>query len=345
MMVNLFSDGGNAVSQGEELPPLPLGTPIGKVPAPRGGVLENQYGVALLTVLLVIALASLTAVQLASSQQFSVRRSELLLHRQQAKQYLLGAERWALAILIRDRNANDTDHADEDWATIPPALPVSGGVVSGQLSDLQARFNLNNLLTPEGSIDDRQLQVLSRLLAQLELPEGIAQAVADWLDDDQQIRFPDGAEDSDYLLATPSYLAANRELADPSELRLIKGVDAETYAKLVPFISTLPGHVPININTASPELLAALDPALDSTGAEHLIAERESQAFASVVDFLAATGLEEPQIRHEDIAVGSAYFLLRAQASVGSASAQLSSVLRRDSQGLGVIMRSFGVDS
>ena len=31
-----------ADSQGKELPPLPLGSPIGKVPAPRGGVLENH---------------------------------------------------------------------------------------------------------------------------------------------------------------------------------------------------------------------------------------------------------------------------------------------------------------
>ena len=305
---------------------------------------HHQYGVALLTVLLVIALASVTAVQLASSQQFSVRRSELLLHRQQAKQYLLGAERWALAILIRDREANDTDHTGENWAQTPPALPISGGFVIGQLSDLQGRFNLNNLLTPEGNIDEVQLQILSRLLAQLELPESIAQAVSDWLDDDQQMRFPDGAEDSDYLIATPPYLAANRALTDASELRLIKGIDAVIYQKLLPFICALPGHVPVNVNTAPPQLLAALDPLLDSASGERLVAERTNQTFGSVVDFLAATGLEEPHIRHEDIAVGSDYFQLRAQAQVGSASAQLSSILRRDPQNLGVIMRRFGTD-
>ena len=305
----------------------------------------RQNGVALLTVLLVLALASVTAVQLAELQQFSVRRSELLLHRQQAKHYLLGAERLAQLILRNDRDNNHTDHKDEDWARTPPVLPVTGGYVSGQLDDLQGRFNLNNLLTAENTIDERQLQIFSRLLEQLELPTGIALAVADWLDEDRQLRFPDGAEDSDYLLANPPYMAANQRFADLSELRLVKGVSNEVYTILQPFVCALPQQVAINVNTAPAELLAALDPTLDSATAQRLVEDRKQQAFNSVEEFIIATRIPEPLFRPEEIAVGSDFFLLSATAEIGSAQAQLHSILQRSDHQDSVISRSFGASS
>ncbi|MEZ5593960.1 MAG: type II secretion system minor pseudopilin GspK [Gammaproteobacteria bacterium] len=311
---------------------------------PAGQAIK-QNGVALLTVLLVLALASVTAVQLAELQQFSVRRSELLLHRQQAKHYLLGAERWAQSILRRDRDNNDTDHEDEDWARTPPVLPVTGGYVSGRLNDLQGRFNLNNLLTADNTIDERQLQIFSRLLEQLELPTGIASAVADWLDEDSQLRFPDGAEDSDYLLANPPYMAANQRFADPSELRLVKGVSSEVYTILQPFVCALPRQVAINVNTAPAELLAALDPTLDSATAQRLVEDRKQQEFNSVEEFIIATRIPEPLFRPEEIAVGSDFFLLNATAEIGSAQAQLHSILQRSEQQDTVISRSFGANS
>jgi len=306
---------------------------------------RSQTGVALLTVLLVLAIASITAVNLAEQQQLSLRRSEVLLHRQQAKQYLLGAERWALAILRRDRAANETDHADEDWARVPPALPVTGGYVSGQLSDLQARFNLNNMLGPENAIDEQQVELFKRLLEQLNLAPGIAAAVADWLDEDVQARFPDGAEDSDYLLSASPYLAANQRFADPSELRLIKGIDAATYQRLRPFICTLPGNVPVNINTASAELLAALDPAMDIDTAQQLVDERKQQEFTSSEGFIAAIRLPDLRLRPEDISVSSDYFQLNAEAEVGTARVQLRSILNRSAQQGIVISRSYGTDA
>ena len=306
---------------------------------------NTQAGIALLTVLLVMAIASITAVQLIELQQFSVRRSELLLHRQQAKHYILGAERWALAILSRDQKASDTDHDGEDWATIPPALPVEGGFIKGQLSDLQARFNLNNILDAEGTINERQLLIFRNLLESLELPTSVAAAVADWLDEDSQARFPDGAEDSDYLLATPPYLAANQRFSDLSVLRLVKGVESDVYAKLKPFVCALPQTAAININTASEELLMALDPALDRATAQRLIDDRKQQAFTSVEDFISASKILDTQIKASEISVGSNYFLLDAEAEIGTAQAQLHSVLRRSDQQLSVISRSFGTEN
>ncbi len=111
-------------------------------------IVARPAGVALITVLLIVFLASMTAVSLAMVQQIAIRRSTLLQHQQQARLYVLGAEQWAGLVLLRDRKANTTDHLGELWANLPTSLPVENGVVSGKIRDLQGCFNLNSLWRP-----------------------------------------------------------------------------------------------------------------------------------------------------------------------------------------------------
>ena len=109
---------------------------------------KHQAGVALITVLLIVFLASLAATSLAALQQLAIRRSTVFQHQQQARLYTLGAEQEAMIILARDRQRNETDHPGEEWANLPPALPIEGGAITVRLSDLQGCFNLNNLWRP-----------------------------------------------------------------------------------------------------------------------------------------------------------------------------------------------------
>ena len=305
----------------------------------------RQRGVALLTVLLVVFLASTAAVGLASLQALSVRRQTLFLHQQQARYYVLGAEAWAARILARDRADNATDSPDEDWAIIPPALPVEGGMLHGRIQDLQGRFNLNSLLV-EDAVDPAQLAYLRRILEALELNPTLADAIADWLDPDQETRFPGGAEDSEYVAAEVPYLAANRPFASVSELRLVRGVDAEVYRRLAPLVSALPGEAGLNLNTAAAPLLAALVVEvlpLSLVGEGEDLAEREP--LPSVDQFLATATLAEPPVDPARLAVASRYFLLSAEAEVGSARATLKSVLERaDNGATHAVRRSFGAD-
>ena len=60
----------------------------------------------------------------------------------------------------------EVDHLGEVWAQALPTLPIEGGVITGCIRDLQARFNLNNfaLYTPESlelelNIDDESKRV------------------------------------------------------------------------------------------------------------------------------------------------------------------------------------------
>jgi general secretion pathway protein K len=336
---------------------------------------SGQVGVALITVLLVVFLATVAATALATVQQLAVRRGALLLHQQQARHYLLGGEQWAAVTLRRDLSRSDTDHLAEDWAIAPAVLPVEGGSVSGDLEDIQGRFNLNNLLAKspdstsaeesdtseprqeDDSIDPLQLATLRRLLELLELDAGIAQAIADWIDQDSVARFPDGAEDGEYSGRNPPYLPANRPLRSISELRSVSGINRDAYARLAPFVSALPIDsesrvpVPVNLNTTSAEILAAVAD-LELGRAETIIETRPDAGYARVEDFITAAALEEDAVDTASLAVASRHFLVRMEARVGSARARLSSVLRRPKKIDGgipddefqILLRSFGQD-
>lgn len=307
---------------------------------------HRQTGVALLTVLLVVFLASVAATGLASVQQLAIRRSTLVLHQQQAQLYALGGEQWAAAILIRDLKENQTDHLNETWATLPPALPVEGGSLAGNIQDLQGRFNINNLLKPDRrTIDDGWLEILRRLLIALELDPGIAEAIADWIDPDMEPRGLYGAEDGEYVGRTPPYLAANRPLVSISELRLIKGMDEESFDRLAPYVCALPNATPINVNTAPAPVLASLFHEPSLIKAEALIEGREPEGYPDVNTFLDMAQLSEGDLPQPSLADNSSYFLIRIEANVGEGRAIVNSILQRDGTGgAHILTHSFGTD-
>ncbi|MDY6992985.1 MAG: type II secretion system minor pseudopilin GspK, partial [Pseudomonadota bacterium] len=232
-------------------------------------VISAARGVALITALLVVALTTVLAVAMMTQQQLTIRRTMNLINRDQAYCYALGAEQWSQQLLLRDDP--EIDSLDEHWATPLPPLPIPGGSLQGQLEDLQARFNLNNLIlsTPESLT--AELKFFERLLSVLELPTSLAQVVLDWLDDDITPQVPHGAEDDRYLIKTPAYRAANGLFKSPSEIRLLAGIDAQKYEKLIPYISTLPTLTAININTAPLPILRALTDNLDEAQGQQLI--------------------------------------------------------------------------
>jgi len=303
-------------------------------------MIQRNRGVAILTVLLVVVLATTTAVAMASRQQLDIRRTENTLYQGQALMYLYGVEAWSQQFLADDRRDNEIDHNGEDWATRLPPLPVEGGQVQGYLEDLQGRFNLNTL-NQSGDPGKLARERFERLLRQLELNPEMISTIQDWLDTDIEARFPAGAEDDYYLGLNPAYRTANQNMLSPSELLLLKDVSKEIYEKLQPFVTTLPAITAININTASLEVLLSLADDLSESEIENLIKKREDKPYKSVEDFLAEDIFAGKKIPLEGLSVNSDYFLLHAQADIGHVQQTLVSVFLRDKEGrIKTILRS-----
>ncbi len=325
---------------------------------------HKQTGVALITAMLVVALATVAAVAMTSRQQLDIRRTGNILHADQAYLYALGGELWASDILKKDlkndRDDNELiDTLDENWAKTLPPTPIEGGQISGNIEDLQARFNLNNLYKEpsddQGSEEnkpeiDTDLAYFKRLLRILELEERLAQAIADWIDPDINARFPDGSEDIEYLSMQIPYRTGNTRMASPSELRLVKGVTSKVYKKLAPFVSTLPEYTPINVNTAPAEIIAALPDETDITLANNLIEERDDTPFIDKNTFITRLSLNEENSEKEKleglkklIDTSSHYFLLHGNVEIGTNQLRLSSMIERTDDGKAhVLARSSG---
>lgn len=304
------------------------------------GLSIRQRGVALITALLVVALATVAAVAMASRQQLDVRRTANLLDGDQAYAYAQAVEGWARMILNRD-DTKEVDALDDAWAQRLPPISVTGGQIDGFISDLQGRFNLNNIVTADGEISEVDLQYFLRLLRALQVDEGLVLAVVDWVDQDFETRFPDGAEDDYYLGTDLPYRAANQPFQSISELRLVKGVDADVWNALAPYVSALPERTLLNINTAAAPLLQALHEDLSPQIAEQLVETRGEAGYDDFNTFLQQDVFAGKELA-VNIGVASQYFLVRAEVTIGTARSRLFSIAQRGSTGTRILARTQG---
>ena len=309
--------------------------------------MRGQRGVALITVLLVVAVVTVVCAGLIARQHLSIRSSANLLHVNQAWQYAQGGETLAKAILQRDLRRGDprlpVDHLGESWAQ-PMSFPLDdGGELRVRILDPSGRFNLNRLVR-RGQVDQLALQRLRRLLLRLQIDKPYAERLADWLDGDSEPRGSEGAEDNQYLLAAVPYRTANRSLSDVSELRLLLDMDEADYQRLLPFVTALPNEVPINVNTASALVLSSLADGISASTATALIAARGRDGYTSLAAFTAQPMLAGMGERiGQGVSVGSQYFEVISEVSLGERRVVLRSLLQRSNDGqVSVLARDLG---
>jgi general secretion pathway protein K len=306
---------------------------------------HRQRGIAAITAILVVTLATMLAVDLLWELNLDVRQTQNLLVRDQAMQIALGAEFWVGEILKDDREQSDTvDHLGEDWARDIPPLPVEGGTVDGALEDMQGRFNLNNLVDRNGRRVDQQFELFVRLLEVLDLSPDIADAVADWLDADQLPDGIGGAEDDIYTLRDPPYRTANYFFQTAQELLAVDGIDADTFEILEPHITALPASADvtrINVNTASRVVLQALDPSITPADTEQWVADRLATPYENLDDFWSVTTPEVRQNLQNNLDVGTIFFQLKVIASLGTTQLSMYSLLERQANSVQTRRRTF----
>jgi general secretion pathway protein K len=308
--------------------------------------LAQGRGVALITAMLITALAGSVAASLSWDNALDVRRTMVMLYRDQAIQVAVGSEGWVRSIL-RDDQANSTsDHLDEIWATEIPALPIDAeavqGEIYGQIQDLQGRFNINNLLDANGKVDQPSLRQFERLLEALGLEARLASIAADWLDADQTESIPYGAEDPLYTGLTPAYRTANQPLSNVTELAALDGMDRNSFEILLPHVVALPGRTPVNVNTATAPVLQSLGDNITLSDAEGLIALREDGGFADYGGIFAP--LVDPDLQAGGFSETSSFFQLKAVVQIDTVRISLFTVLYRNPTGSDVIpiLRSLG---
>lgn len=306
----------------------------------------RQRGVALILAVVMVALATVLATRIASHAALDVRRTTGLAALDQGWEVGLGAEAWAAKILLDDLRQGSRDYPAEAWATPLPPLPIDGGSVEGGLEDMQGRFNLNNLVTAEGKVDELAVAQFEALLEGAGLERRWARIMADWLDTDTVAGVPDGAEDGVYLSQQPPYRAANGPVTSTSELLALPGFGIENYRRIRPYVAALPVGTKVNVCTASAPVLAAVaEGGTDFGDAAALARNRKDACFPTLEDLRATVGDTEYQKIQGTISESSNWFRAVTTVSIGTSQITLYSLLERSGAGqTRPVLRSIGTE-
>ena len=248
----------------------------------RGPRAATQRGTALLLAMVILTLVSTVAAGMVWAQQRAIEVEAAERARAQATWILNSALDWARLILREDGRSGGPDHLGEPWA-VPLAEarlstflaaerdPVAtddgpDAFLSGRISDLQARYNLRNLVDAEGAPRPDEVAVLQRICDNVGVSAGVATTIATALGG--AWRGGEAASLAPHTLAQLSWLGI-----DPGTLRLLE-----------PVVVLLPQSTTVNVNTASREVLAAVFDGIDRGAAERLVQLRQRAPFRSYAD-------------------------------------------------------------
>jgi general secretion pathway protein K len=256
--------------------------------------------------------------------------------RVQAAWILTGALDWARLILREDARAGGPDHFGEPWAIALQEARLStflavdrqateterDAFLSGAISDLQARFNLSNLLQGE-DVDENAVEAFERLLERLDLPPALAGATAAALKrarqgtgDPQAPLRPERVGQLGMLGLPPAAVEALRREA-----------------------TLLPERTPVNLNTASLNVLVASIEGLDVGGAQRLIAAREREPLRSLADAVRLLPALEGQIKDGLHGVASSHFEVRGRLRLDDLAVEELSVVKRSGLSVSTLWR------
>jgi len=290
---------------------------------------QQVAGSALLAALLTVALVAALASQAFWQEWRSIELETADRGRLQVAWLLSGTHDWARARLRDDAQRSATvDHASEAWAQPVVRMPLEaflggsatvkeegGSLVSQQLSDAQGKMNVLNLLEGQ-ALSAQWLQAFDKLFEVLKLPPEQLVTLSSNL---RQASARRQAGVSSAALAGTMLLPQQ-----PAQLVWL-GLAPATLAALQAHVTLLPSRTPVNLNSASVEVLQSLLPSFKRADAERVVALRQTKPLQSVSD----AGISDLQSEGQ-YSISSRFFELHTEISLGPVRVAENALLQRD---------------
>lgn len=262
--------------------------------------MNDTRGFVLVNALILVLALSAVAVGLLFLAETARARHNAVQVSAQLGLYLDGFEALGVTLLNADRaGTNAMDHAGESWARPVQDLSVDRGSISGNLNDLQGRFNVNWL----SNYDDNEARdAFARLLTRLGLSALRGKAIVTFLTPGGTVTTSQRARHN------PQVAVVSGPVLMVEQLMLVPGMRASEMARLRPYITALPGDSLLNINTASAEVLQSLLPDIGMAVVVQLVQQRQRQPFTSIEEFMGWFGAASATVDEARFAVGSSWF-------------------------------------
>jgi general secretion pathway protein K len=303
---------------------------------------QRQRGAALLTAMLTVALVA-TLASAALWQQWRQVEIEIAERgRSQTAWMMTGALDWTRLILREDAMSAQSaaaDHLGEPWA-----LPVQESklstflsqdqqwregdaevFLSGQITDAQSRMNVMNLLQ-DGQISAPALARFAALFQRLGLPLGELQTLA------QQLQASLQASRVNLASTNPgTNIPGAAPLLPQQTAQLVwLGLSPGTLTALQAHITMLPEATPVNLNTASAEVLSAVLPGLDLASARQAVSQRQRGHWASLNAAQEALGPSGRLLDDKQHSVQSRYFEVQGRMRIDNVVQQETALVLRE---------------
>ncbi len=309
----------------------------------------QQRGAALIMAMLTVALVTSLAGLALWQQWRSVAVETAQKTRLQSLWVLTGAQDWARLILREDGRSGGPDHLGEPWA-VPlaearlstflaadktvqdddPLLPQA--FLSGSITDLQGRLNVQNLVV-DGQVSEPDLLAFAKLFALLKLPPEELQVLV------YKLRLARNTTASPNDQGTQSL-----QPLQPQRIEQLGwlGVSAASLARLQPFITLLPVATPVNLNTASAEVIYACIPSLTLAQAQRLVNQRQLLHFQTLADVSKVVAETNGQLSDARHGVKTRFFEIRGRLRQDQLVVEQRAVVQRDDLVVKVLWRQDG---
>ncbi len=244
-----------------------------------------QRGSILIITLWILAILSLLAISFAHHTAVGIKLTKYHISSLKNLYICKAGIKRACYELNRDKEENTYDSLNDSWSSNPEAFKNAGVgdgafTVSYQIEDdnkdmtsvygmidEERKININKL-AKNGVQDEIRLSQIKKLLEILDIDTKIADYIVDWLDSDTGVG---NAEEDFYQGLSAPYHCKNDLIECLEEMYLIRGITAEIFKKLKPYI-TVYGDGKININTAGEEVFMSLG--MDDTLAQQILGYR-----------------------------------------------------------------------
>lgn len=333
---------------------------------------SQQRGAALISAMLVVTLVATLASVALWQQWRHVEVESAERHRVQSGWLLNGALDWSRLILREDALASGASNAGNATGGSPPTSAGSGAdhlaepwalplqeaklstflaqdqqlregdpevFLSGQVTDAQSRLNLSNWYEAAdgqrmGQLNPSMQAALSRLFNVLGLPASELTLLSrEWLAAAQASRTPLGATSASSGSSTTGAALLPQQVPQLQWL----GLSRDTVTRLAPHITILPEVTPVNLNTASAEVIYASVPGLDLAAAQQFVQQRASAHFSNLPDASKALGGKPLEARWHT--VGSRFFQVWGRLRMEDRTQEETALILRDAGNVSFVWR------
>lgn len=327
---------------------------------------QRQRGVALITAILIVALATIAAAALLSDADVALRRAQTLQDSELAWWYAKGLDSWVASLLQRNNSGDPAqqpvDSLGDQWAQPVSFLPFEHGAGRGRVTDMQGLFNLNNLASPGSASYLAQFARLVESVSSAASATDLGNSIRQWLLPANSAQAIGLAPTADYAGLNPPYQASGQAMYSPSEVLPVSGMTPQLYTALAPYITAIPPTQPtstaaatgtaataaaaggglaataLNVNTAPLQVLLSLSEHPNAGQMKAFVAERVEQPARTVQEATQRLGLSATDTPAGVLSVSSNYYLLQADIAVGTDQMALYSVILRPTTGAPVVI-------